>query len=251
MRRTVRLLVATCCGSELGWGSRPPWQPPRRRATRESSGRFKRSGKSWASPGLRLEPNRAGWDALFDALLNDLRGYGKAADETDRAGGTRPDLSDLGGAGHDGLAAGGESAGGGQGVAAAQVCAGMGYAPAERDGRSPAGRRSTPSVTANRTRWVDFVRNDLGTALREYDAAQTVAKRQAALHRIHESLSTLVRRKPEAAVVALSRARGRGERPVQPAQSRHRRRCQHGLARSSTPTWSRAGPCSAKGMSRR
>ena len=38
--------------------------------------------------------------------------------------------------------------------------------------------RVTPASTANRKRWVDFVRTDLGTALREYESAPTVAKRQ-------------------------------------------------------------------------
>jgi hypothetical protein len=48
-----------------------------------------------------------------------------------------------------------------------------------------------PSVQANRSRWVDFVQNDLGNALRDYHAAATVSQRQAALHRLHESLGSL------------------------------------------------------------
>ncbi len=47
------------------------------------------------------------------------------------------------------------------------------------------------SVQANRSRWLEFVRNDLGNALRDYDAADSVSQRQTALHRIHESLRTL------------------------------------------------------------
>ena len=35
------------------------------------------------------------------------------------------------------------------------------------------------------------MQNDLGNALRDYDAADTVAQRQAALHRVHESLRLL------------------------------------------------------------
>ncbi len=50
---------------------------------------------------------------------------------------------------------------------------------------------SDPVVTANRKRWVDFVRTDLGTALQEYESAPTVAKRQTALRRIQDSLSSL------------------------------------------------------------
>ena len=48
-----------------------------------------------------------------------------------------------------------------------------------------------PNVAANRKRWVDFVRSDLGTALRDYDSAPTVAKRQVALEKIHGSLNSL------------------------------------------------------------
>ena len=50
-----------------------------------------------------------------------------------------------------------------------------------------------PAAQANRTRWVDFVQNDLGAALRDYDAAQTVQQRQAALRRLHEALASLDR----------------------------------------------------------
>ena len=46
-------------------------------------------------------------------------------------------------------------------------------------------------ILANRDRWVDFEKNDLGNALRDYDGAATLPQRQAALHRIHESLNSL------------------------------------------------------------
>ena len=48
-----------------------------------------------------------------------------------------------------------------------------------------------PTVLANRKRWIDFVRTDLGTVLQEYESAPTVAKRHSALKRIHDSLATL------------------------------------------------------------
>jgi hypothetical protein len=52
---------------------------------------------------------------------------------------------------------------------------------------------SDPAAQANRTRWLDFVRNDLGGALRAYDGAQTVQKRQEALRRLHEAIANLHR----------------------------------------------------------
>jgi hypothetical protein len=52
---------------------------------------------------------------------------------------------------------------------------------------------SDPAAQANRARWLDFVRNDLGGALRAYDGAQTVQQRQEALRRLHEVLANLDR----------------------------------------------------------
>ena len=46
-------------------------------------------------------------------------------------------------------------------------------------------------MTANRQRWVDFVDNDLGQALREYDGTTTVAQRQDALKKVHDALRLL------------------------------------------------------------
>ncbi|MGO9463832.1 MAG: hypothetical protein ACLQIB_42330 [Isosphaeraceae bacterium] len=46
---------------------------------------------------------------------------------------------------------------------------------------------------SHRAHWLDFVEKNLGQALREYDAADTVALRQAALERIHGALETLKR----------------------------------------------------------
>ena len=40
--------------------------------------------QAWAKPGARPEPNADGWNALFDALLDDLRAYGQAQNEADR-----------------------------------------------------------------------------------------------------------------------------------------------------------------------
>ena len=48
-----------------------------------------------------------------------------------------------------------------------------------------------PKILANRSRWIEFTENDLGRVLREYDAADTVAQRVAALHQIHELIDEL------------------------------------------------------------
>ena len=50
---------------------------------------------------------------------------------------------------------------------------------------------SDSTVVANRQRWVDFVENDLGQALSQYDGATTVVQRQAALDRVHKALRSL------------------------------------------------------------
>jgi len=149
--------------------------------------------QSWSSPGAPPQPNRPGWDALFDAVLSDLRSYAKAEGETER-------LEAL-----DHL------------YQISNVLSTVAWQPAAtlrdemREWLRPrvrlawARRRlsetvqalpatSDPHVQANRARWVDFVRDDLGNALRDYDAAATVAQRQASLARIHESLSSLAER---------------------------------------------------------
>jgi hypothetical protein len=146
--------------------------------------------KTWTSPGAPPQPNQAGWDVLFDALQSDLKAYAKAESETSR-------LEALN--------------------RVYQISNGLGmvsWAPAAslrdeiREWLRPrlrlawAARRlsdtvealpesTDASVKANRSRWVEFVQNDLGSALRDYDAAETVARRQVALHRVHESLRVL------------------------------------------------------------
>ncbi len=146
--------------------------------------------KTWTGPGASPQPNRAGWDELFDALQGDLKTYAKAESETSR-------LEALN--------------------RVYQISNGLGtvsWPPAARlrdeirQWLRPrvrlawAGRRlsdtvealpasADPGVKANRSRWVEFVHNDLGNALRDYDAADTVSRRQAALHRVHASLRLL------------------------------------------------------------
>ena len=67
----------------------------------------------------------------------------------------------------------------------------LGRAAARRDRPQPAADAATRRSSANRQRWVDFVENDLGQALAQYDGATTVAQRQEALNRVHQALRSL------------------------------------------------------------
>jgi hypothetical protein len=189
MPRTVRLLVATSAVATLlviAARAAAPVTPSYQGVERT----IQAIRKSWDSPGAAPQPNRAGWDALFDALLADLRAYGNAESETDRLAALDPIYQ------------------------ISETLGTIAWKPAAtlreevREWLRPrlrlawARRRlsdavdampatSDPTVVANRKRWVDFVRTDLGTALREYDSAPTVAKRQSALRKIHDSLGTL------------------------------------------------------------
>ncbi len=189
MRRMVRLLVATIAvtsGLVLAASAAAPVTP----SYQGVEGTIQAIRQSWEKPGAAVQPNRAGWDALFDALLNDLRGYGKAADESDR-------LAAL-----DHIYQISEALGSSAWQPATNLREEVREWLRPRLRLAWAARRlsetvaampatSDSKVTANRQRWVEFVRTDLGSALKEYDSAPTVAKRQTALHRIHESLSTL------------------------------------------------------------
>ena len=147
--------------------------------------------EEWGKPGAQPQPNAAGWNALFDTLLDQLNAYAKAEDDTAR-------LTALG--------------------QIYQISNSLGtvtaWAPAEtlreeiRQWLKPrvrlawARRRlsdtiqtlpavSDSSVKANRQRWVEFVQDDLGTALRDYESAASVTQRQSALNRIHKALESL------------------------------------------------------------
>jgi hypothetical protein len=189
MPRMVKLLIATC--AVASWVvvtafAAAPTTPSYQGVERT----IQAIRKSWDSPGAPAQPNRAGWDALFDALLADLRAYGNAESETDRLAALDPiyQISET------------------LGTIAWQPAANLRQELREwlrpRLRLAWARRRlseavesmaatSDPGIAANRKRWVDFVRTDLGTALREYDSAPTVAKRQSALRKIHDSLGLL------------------------------------------------------------
>lgn len=144
----------------------------------------------WAAPGAVAQPNAPGWNAFFDALRAELAAYGAATTEDDR-------LRSLGRLHQMSEAL--------QGVAWAPAA---GVREALREWLRPrvrlawAGRQlvdtvnrlpatSSPDAGGNRDRWVQFVGNDLGDALRAYEGAQTVRDRQAGLQRVHAALDSL------------------------------------------------------------
>ena len=189
MRGTLRLLV----GALAFWGglSGVAWSAaPAPRSYQGVERTIQTIRDNWSRPGAPVQPNRPGWDALFDGLLADLQSYSKASGEDDR-------LAVLE---HVYLIS--------------QALGTVSWQPAvnlreelrqwlrPRLRLASATRRlndavhalpatSDSSVSSNRQRWVEFTRNELGTALREYDGAATVAQRNAALHRIHEALEAL------------------------------------------------------------
>ena len=144
----------------------------------------------WSKPGAPPQPNAAGWNALFDATLADLRAYAGGASDNDRL----VALSRL-----------------------YQISAGLGATPwppaAEvreslREWLRPrvrlawAERRlveqvrglpatSDPNRQTNREHWVRFVDGELGQALKKYDGAATVADRQNALKAVNAAITSL------------------------------------------------------------
>ena len=145
---------------------------------------------SWSRPGAVADPNAPGWNVFFDALLNDLRTYSKADNQTDR-------LTALGRIYQMSVA-----------LAAVPWAPAIQVREELRQWLRPrvhlawAERRldetvrnlppsSDPSIIANRQRWVDFVSNDLGQALGEYHGAATVVQRQEGLKRVHNALKSL------------------------------------------------------------
>src|SRR5262249_6304246 len=83
MRRMVRLLVASIAvssGLVLAASAAAPVTPSYQGIERS----VQAIKKLWDGPAATAQPNRAGWDAICDAVLSDLREYGKAASETDQ-----------------------------------------------------------------------------------------------------------------------------------------------------------------------
>jgi hypothetical protein len=142
------------------------------------------------SPGGQANPYTPGWNALFDAVLDDLKVYSKGQNENERLAA----LSRL-----QQITAELERV---QWPPAGELRVELSQWLAPRIRLASAGRAldatieslpptADPAVKANRERWVQFTRNDLGNALRDYEAAAMVVQRQEALRRIHEALSVL------------------------------------------------------------
>ena len=146
--------------------------------------------QAWSRPGARPEPNADGWNRLLDTLLEQLRAHAGAEDEAGR-------LAALNRV--DEIEAALETVAWPP-AAALRAEVGEWLRPRARLARArrqlsdtveslpPAG---DPAAQANRTRWLEFVRNDLGGALGAYDGARTVRQRQEALRRLREVLAYL------------------------------------------------------------
>jgi hypothetical protein len=146
--------------------------------------------QEWSRPGARVELNAARWNALFDALLEGLRSYATAEKDTERlAALERVDqisaaLDTVSWARAENL----------QQEIRQWLRPRLRLAWARRnlsESVTALPASTDPAVQANRSHWVAFVENDLGRALRDYDTADTVLKRQTALRRIDQSLNAL------------------------------------------------------------
>lgn len=147
--------------------------------------------RSWDGSGAQPRVNVDGWNALFSGLLNDLRAYGRASDDAARqaaldrvnqvslalesvswptAAGLRDELREW-------LRPRYRLA-----IARKRLEETLTALPATSD----------PAEQAKRRQWVQFVQNDLGVALREYEGAESVIQRQAALRRLYGALESLV-----------------------------------------------------------
>lgn len=185
MERTHRWVLGLAFAASLGAGPAPA--TPTYVAVEAAIARVQ---DAWAKPGATPDPNAPGWNALFDAIRKDLASYTAARTEDERLRALNHIFQIS--------------------VALDSVS----WAPASevrfelRNWLRPrvtlawASRklvetvRGLPATTdagsqGNRDRWVRFVGDDLGTALREYEGAGEVRNRRAALAKVHTSLSAL------------------------------------------------------------
>jgi hypothetical protein len=146
--------------------------------------------QSWSSPGSPPQPNQAGWEVLFDALQSDLKAYAKADSETSRLEALNRIYQISNALGTVSWSQAGELRNETRQWLRPRIR--LAWAARRLSDMVEALPASTdPGIQANRSRWIDFVHNDLGNALRDYDAADTVSRRQTALHGVHESLRLL------------------------------------------------------------
>jgi hypothetical protein len=146
--------------------------------------------KAWNERKDNPDPNAPGWNAFFDALKREFRAYALADNDNDR-------LVALGQIYQMDVALYGVSW---QPAADLREELRVWLRPrvqlawAERrlvDTVQGLATTTDPAVSSNRQRWVQFVDSDLGSALREYEAAATVAKRRASLKKVYAALQSL------------------------------------------------------------
>ena len=177
--------------------------------------------------------------------------FGSAASENDRLVVAQPAVQDVGGAGGDAVARGAALRDELRNLAAAAGQAGLGRTPAGR--RRSAGSRLRPVRRRSRTASAGSSSStrDLGRALRQYDAATTVAQRQEALDRVYGALGALKQKNTAHPWVPSLTLQTALERPVQPAQPRHLGRRAPRWRRFSPTTSSRTGRSTTRATSRR
>jgi hypothetical protein len=186
MRRSglVKLLLATgCLGVGLGAAPATPSYQPVERAIDEIK-------QSWAKPGAPAQPNAPGWNAFFDAMQAEFHKCGAASSENDRLVSLNR-LYKMWVALEVTPWASGQTL---RDELRTWLRPRVQLAWAERRlVNSVRGLNSPASLTAqqNRDRWLRFVDNDLGQALRQYDGASTVGQRLDALDRVYRALDAL------------------------------------------------------------
>jgi hypothetical protein len=148
--------------------------------------------RSWSGPGAQTPESAPGWNALFDALLADLQTYSRAeSDEArqealDRIEQTANLLATVSWPAADRLKQELDS----------WLSARLRLAQAQRrltETLAALPQTDDPKLKANRAQWLDFVKNGIGSALRAYEAAESVSQRQLALDHVHEALDALKR----------------------------------------------------------
>lgn len=146
--------------------------------------------KQWAEAGGKADANAPGWIAFFDALIAEFRTYSSAANINEQLASLNR-LEKMTGA-LQGLSW--EPAARVRDELRAWLAPRIQVASAQRgltDSVASGASATNPGVAANHKRWMEFVDNDLGAAMREYDNAQTVIQRREALARIQKALEAL------------------------------------------------------------
>ena len=185
MERTRRWVVGLALAASLGAGPAPA--TPTFIAVESAITRVQ---EAWSKPGAMADPNAPGWNALFEAIRKDLASYTTAKSEDDR-------LRALGHLYQISVALDSVSW-----APAAEVRAELRNWLRPRVTLAWASRklvetvRGLPATTdagslGNRDRWVQFVGDDLGAALRDYEGSAEVRNRRAALAKVHTALNAL------------------------------------------------------------